>query len=116
MAGTIIQTVSVRRLHEALGVRRDFSDWIKGRIKSIGCKEDIDFVTELDSPIRGSQLRHGGRRHAIEYHLALDMAKELAMVENNERGRAIRRPIKSAAGQRAAPLNTALPLPRSLDQ
>jgi phage anti-repressor protein len=74
----------------ALGVGRDFSNWIKDRIERGQFQQDIDFIEELDSPNPGSQVGHGGRRHAIEYHLSLDMAKHLALMENNPRGHAYR--------------------------
>lgn len=51
--------VSARALHKALGVGRDFTTWIKGRIEEYGFKKGVDFeaVENLyfDSPKRGSQ-------------------------------------------------------------
>ncbi|EPE5466525.1 antA/AntB antirepressor family protein, partial [Escherichia coli] len=51
--------VSARALHKALGVGRDFTTWIKGRIEEYGFKKGVDFeVVEnlyFDSPKRGSQ-------------------------------------------------------------
>lgn len=89
---------NARDLHAFLQVRRDFSNWIKGRIDQYGFEEEIDFIVaiindnELDSPDLANQVtRHGGDRKSIDYHLSLDMAKELAMIENNEVGRKVRR-------------------------
>jgi anti-repressor protein len=79
--------VSARDLHRGLQVGKDFSTWIKGRIDRYGFVEGIDFVTELDSPNLGIQVGHGGRRQGIEYHVTLDVAKELCMIENNDHGR-----------------------------
>jgi anti-repressor protein len=59
-------------------VRRDFSTWIKDRIAEYGFVEGEDF-----SPVSGKTSRRGGRP-ATDYHLSLDMAKELTMRENND--------------------------------
>ena len=72
-----------RDLHGALGVRRDFSTWFKDRVDQYGFIEGEDF-----SPNLGKSL---GGRPATNYMITLDMAKELAMIENNEIGRRIRR-------------------------
>lgn len=80
------QAVSARDLHDALGVKKDFSSWIKERISKYGFTENQDFevFTEFgENP--------NGGRPTIEYALSIDMAKELAMVENNEKGRVIRK-------------------------
>lgn len=80
-----IQTVNARDLWEKLEAKKDFTDWIKYRIEKYGFIENKDFTTIL-----GKTSKVGGRP-STEYHLSLDMAKELAMVENNEKGREIRR-------------------------
>lgn len=92
--GDITQlTVDARALHQALGVKRDFSAWIKARIEKYGFVQNQDY--EKSSMISNSpNLVNGdfkGLRTPIEYRLSLDMGKELAMVENNERGRMVRR-------------------------
>ena len=92
-------TVDGRTLHSVLGVRRDFSTWMKGRISKYGFVQGQDFEvftktggnSELDSPNLGNQKNHGGDRRSIEYRCTLGMGKELCMVENNEKGRVARR-------------------------
>ena len=80
-----------RELHARLQVGRDFSSWIKGRVDEYGFIEGVDFLV-IDSPNPANQKKgRGGDRRSIDYHLTLDMAKELALVENNEIGRAVRR-------------------------
>lgn len=83
--------VDARELHAALGVGKDFSTWIKSRIKQYGFVEHQDYVTakNLRSPISGSSKAR--EQVAIDYYITLDMAKELAMVERNEKGRAVRK-------------------------
>lgn len=104
-SGTInsqsVQLCDARTLHTFMIVLRDFSNWIKGRIRKFGFVEGIDFITvKLDSPDLANQdlhspnlasAKHGGDRKSTDYHLTLDMAKELAMVENNPKGREARR-------------------------
>ncbi|UYZ74492.1 antA/AntB antirepressor family protein [Moraxella bovis] len=80
-----------RQLHKFLGVGRDFSNWIKNRIKEYGFVKNQDFiiVQNLSSPkLANSKAR---KQMMIDYHITLDMAKELAMVEKNAKGREIRR-------------------------
>ncbi|EXI85604.1 MAG: Phage anti-repressor protein [Candidatus Accumulibacter regalis] len=84
------------RVHAALGVGRDFATWIKQRIAEYGFAEGEDF-----SPIRGKSR---GGRPAADYHLTIDMAKELAMVENNDTGRRIRRYFIALEKRQAAAL------------
>lgn len=82
---------NARDLHAALQVGRDFSTWLAGRIEEYEFSEGSDFWV-FDSPKLGNQKKgRGGDRRSIDYHLTLDMAKELAMIENNEIGRAVRR-------------------------
>lgn len=102
-AGTIgsvaIQTVDGRALHAFLEVGRDFTNWIKGRIQTYGFEKGVDYEVyaafgenpsgDLSSPNRASAKSRPQRR--TEYVLTIDMAKELGMVENNERGRMVRR-------------------------
>lgn len=85
-----VQTVDARDLHAFLEVGRDFTTWIKARIGEYGFQAQVDYVTEA-SPDRGNQTGRGGDRRSVAFHLTIDMAKELAMVENSERGRSVRR-------------------------
>lgn len=80
------RAVSARELHNFLGVGKDFSNWIKDRIKKYGFVENQDFEVFA----RFGENPNGGRP-STEYALSIDMAKELSMVENNERGKQARR-------------------------
>lgn len=75
--------VNARELHEALNSKRDFSNWITDRIKKYNFIEEEDFSTIL--------LESTGGRPKKEYILKLDVAKEIALIENNEQGRIIRK-------------------------
>ena len=77
-----------RKLHKFLQVSTRFNDWIKKRVEEYGFVENQDFIfaTEILVAKKGR-----GGHNKTEYHITLDMAKELAMVERNEQGRAARR-------------------------
>lgn len=79
------QAVDARDLHAALGVRRDFSNWIKDRISKYG------FVKNLDYEVLAKIGELENQKVRIDYVLTLGMAKELAMVQNNDKGREIRK-------------------------
>lgn len=78
--------INARELHQKLGNKRRFSDWIKQRIKQYGFVENEEFVKHHNFVMVGNL-----KRPQIDYFLKIDMAKELCMVENNETGRKIRR-------------------------
>lgn len=80
------QMVNARDLHDWLNVGRDFTNWIKGRIDKYGFVENQDYVIIAKM---GEKPQAG--RPSTEYVISLDMAKELSMVENNERGREARK-------------------------
>lgn len=86
--GNIVQTVNARDLHVFLEVGKDFSTWMNGRIQQYGFVENQDFTT---APQNGGAVYKGGGHNRKEYHLSLDMAKELAMVERNDKGKQARR-------------------------
>lgn len=77
-----VNAVNARELWEKLEVKTQFKDWMPRRIEEFGFEEGKDFSSILSKS-------HG--RPSKEYIISLDMAKELAMVENNEQGRRIRR-------------------------
>ncbi|MBX9498689.1 antA/AntB antirepressor family protein [Yersinia enterocolitica] len=77
---------NARDLHSFLGVGKRFASWITERIS------EYEFVENQDYVISSQNREKIGRgRPSIDYHLTLDTAKELAMVERNEKGRQIRR-------------------------
>jgi len=75
--------VDARILHMRLDVKTRFDTWIQRRIEEYGFENGKDFCTNL--------FKSTGGRRATEYILTMDMAKELAMVEQNETGRTVRR-------------------------
>ncbi|MGL5965644.1 MAG: antA/AntB antirepressor family protein [Kluyvera sp.] len=80
--------VNARDLHSFLVVGKRFASWITERITEYGFVENQDYIlVSQNREIKG----RGGDRRSKDYHLTLDTAKELAMVERNEKGREIRR-------------------------
>lgn len=76
------QLVSARELHEFLESKQDFTTWVKSRISKYGFVEDEDFT--LHKFMEGKTWKH-------DYIITVDMAKQLSMVENNEKGNQARR-------------------------
>ena len=76
-----VQLCNARELHTFLDIGKDYSTWIKDRINEYGFIQDEDYLVITE--------RTNGRPRK-EYHITLDMGKELGMVERNERGRQIR--------------------------
>ena len=85
--GAETQTVDCRALHAFLESRQDFSTWFKARVEKYGFVEGIDFIALHNLMERG--VADGGANRT-DYALTLDMAKQLAMVENNEKGKQAR--------------------------
>lgn len=79
------KVVNARELHQQLMVGKDFTNWIKDRIEKYGFIENEDYFITL--------AKTGERQNVVktDYILKLDIAKEIAMVQNNEMGRAIRK-------------------------
>lgn len=87
----LIQAVNARELHIFLQSRQQFTDWIKNRIEKYEFVENQDFICVSEN--YETQRIDGQRGVTIknEYYISIDMAKELAMVENNEQGKTARR-------------------------
>ncbi len=82
-----IQTVNARDLHEFLEVGKVFGAWINDRINQYGFVENQDYILLSNF---GNQKGSGGHNRK-EYYISIDMAKELSMVERNEKGKQARR-------------------------
>lgn len=80
------QAVSARELHCFLESKRQFADWIKERIEKYGLIENVDFQVFHDFV-----KNPNGGRPLTEYALTVDAAKELSMVEGNDKGKQARR-------------------------
>ncbi len=91
--------VNARELYKWLGVGRDFSTWIKDRISKYDFVENLDFFTSIPQfgdgkfGLNKPKIKDPktGRVVARDYILSVDMAKELAMVENSDIGKQVRK-------------------------
>lgn len=92
--------MNARTLHEYLGVRKDYSTWIVGRIKKYDFKENLDYKKVFDtsdtkfgdadiSTLSKNQMSALGIK--TQYLLTVNMCKELCTIENNDLGRLARR-------------------------
>jgi phage anti-repressor protein len=79
---------NARDLHEFLGAGKHFASWITERIAEYEFEENQDYIL---LPNSGKQRTGRGGYNRKEYHITLDTAKELAMVERNDKGRLVRR-------------------------
>lgn len=70
-------------LYKILGARSKFADWIKNRLN------DCEAVEYEDFEVFSKNLENGGRTR--EYIIKLDIAKEMAMLERNEKGKQVRK-------------------------
>jgi phage anti-repressor protein len=88
ISGISVQLVDARELHTFLESKQDFSTWLKKRIADYDFLQDIDFIMPEKNGTQKS-ITYGNDK--IDYHLTLDMAKELSMVERNAKGKQARR-------------------------
>lgn len=79
-------TVSGRELHEFLQVGTKYADWFK-RMCEYGFTEHEDFESCFSN--LGSENQHGGQ-NKVDHQLTIPMAKELCMIQRNERGKQAR--------------------------
>lgn len=107
------QGVNARDLHEFLEVGKDFSTWIKDRISQFDFVEGADYVKiqDLSSPNLGNPKSRAQVR--IEYILTLNMAKELSMVERNEKGKQARQYFIQCEKLAKEPVNALLAMSKS---
>ena len=74
--------IDARGLHEWLGHKARFNDWMRRRIEEYGFTDGADFYSVVSKT---------GGRPRTEYLLTVGMAKELAMVERSKIGQLTRR-------------------------
>lgn len=82
--------VNARDLHEFLEVGRDFSNWFKARVKKYEFIENSDYIVFAKTGEPDTEVVINGRPKT-EYGITLSMAKELSMVENNDKGKTARK-------------------------
>lgn len=87
---TEVNSVNARDLHEVLESDTKFSDWIKRRLDETDAILNADYI--IVSQKRETITEYGKKASVItEYILTTDIAKEIAMMERNEKGKQVRR-------------------------
>ena len=76
------QLISGRNLYDFLEIETPYTIWFK-RMLEYGFLENQDFITKM--------LKSTGGRPSEDHILKLDMAKELAMLSRNEKGKQARK-------------------------
>ena len=79
------QTVSARELHEKVGSTERFSSWFERQLQ-FGFEEGQDFTSVKTFTL----VNNGAERELQDYELSIDMAKQICMVQKNERAKQIR--------------------------
>lgn len=87
-------TVSGRELHEFLGVKSRYNDWFNN-MTAYGFAENVDYVSLTKN------LVNGGRN--TDHQLTIPMAKELCMIQRNERGKQARQYFLAVEAQWNSP-------------
>lgn len=70
-------------LHAVLDVKSRFNDWVRNRVADCEAVENEDYETFTKNLVSGGLAK--------EYIIKLDIAKEMAMLERNEKGKQVRR-------------------------
>jgi len=81
-----VNSVDARALHFFLESGQEFAAWIKNRITQYEFTEGIDFI-RFDNSIKAENTYINTK----EYIITIYMAKELSMVERNEKGKEARK-------------------------
>lgn len=70
-------------LHEVLGVKSRYREWVDRRLNDIEALENEDF--------QGAEISAPSGQTRKDHIIKLDIAKEMAMLERNEKGKQVRR-------------------------
>jgi anti-repressor protein len=81
LGGETIQTVNARDLHLFLGVKQDFSSWIRNQIKRARLIDNRDFIT---------LTKKEDRQILVEYHLTTEAGKSISMMSGADKGFEVR--------------------------
>jgi anti-repressor protein len=78
-------TLSGRELHEFLEIKTEYKKWFS-RMIEYGFTENVDYqrVTQKCPTL-------GGVQEIVDHEIKLDMAKEIAMIQRNEKGKQARK-------------------------
>ena len=78
--------VSARELYEGLEINSRFNDWFNRMLK-YGFDENIDYITVTQKKVTAQ----GNESEYKDYILKLDTAKEICMIQRNDKGKQFRK-------------------------
>ena len=78
-------TFGGRELHEFLQVTERYNSWFE-RMKQYGFAENVDFTSVKSFTV----VNNGAKREIDDHEMTIDMAKEISMIQRNERGKQAR--------------------------
>lgn len=81
-------TLSARELYKELNIAGRFSRWFE-QMSEYGFEENVDFTSVQNCTV----VNNGAMRELQDYQITLDMAKEIAMLQRNEKGKQIRKKL-----------------------
>lgn len=84
-------TLSARELHKELNIAGRFSRWFE-QMSEYGFEENVDYTSVQNC----TEVQNNGGiqvRELQDYRITLDMAKEIAMLQRNEKGKQIRKKL-----------------------
>ena len=104
--------LNLEDLHAGLEIKSKYADWFKN-MSTYGFTENEDYMTV------SKNLENGGR--IIEHFISVDMAKQICMIQRNEKGRRcgsrmLTRENTDSALQRSKTTNRAAALPEPLPE
>ncbi|AQZ46073.1 phage antirepressor KilAC domain-containing protein [Paenibacillus larvae] len=76
--------VSGRDLHEFLEIGTEYRKWF-GRMVEYGFAENVDFVR-----VTQKCPTPGGMQEIVDHHVKIEMAKEISMIQRNDKGKQAR--------------------------
>jgi phage anti-repressor protein len=83
--------VDAREIYNLIGVKARFNDWFKNSIDFIGGIEGEDFYYKSS--------KSTGGRPTIEYDVTIDCAKELCLIQRNEKSKQLRQWLINLSNQ-----------------
>lgn len=99
------QRVDARELHAFLEVQTQFSKWISRRVEEYGFTQGTDFTLVRNDY---NDIEH--------LDVSLDMAKELCMVEKNEKGKLARRYFIEVEKKWRKPVSNLIALQQTINE
>ena len=79
----LIKTCDGRQLRAELGIRKDYTTWVKAQIARARFVENRDYITYTQKGV-------GGKFDSSEYHFTLEAAKHIGMMSGTDRGHEVR--------------------------